>query len=226
VQLLARWEWKKRKADEMPPEIKNKLAYTEQDSLGGQLHQATIYEPLITAVAALVALIVFLPRLPSGATAIAWFLFLLFFALLVRLSWKWFEWTHSLYFFTPYRIIYIHGIVTRKIAMLPITKVTDMRYDRTPGGQLLNYGLFIIESAGQEQALRELNFVPDPDQTYKQIQDWLFGKGTTNVNIIDVNLLHPNKAIPTSVRNWPTRGGSGESGGESRRPWWNDPPAR
>jgi hypothetical protein len=225
VNLPARWEWKKRKPDEMPGDIKDKLAYTETDILGGQLHQASMYEPLGTTLGALLLLIVLLPRVPVGQTQIGWFLFLAFFALLVRLGWKWIEWTHSLYFFTSYRIIYIHGIVTRKIAMLPISKVTDMRYDKTPGGQLLHYGLFIIESAGQEQALRELNFVPDPDQTYKQIQDWLFGKGTTNVNIIDVNLLNPQKAIPTSVRNWPPRG-TGQDGGDGRRPWWNDPPSR
>ena len=226
LKLPHRWVWKHRSPTEMPEEIQGKLAYTETDILGGQVHQATIYEPLLTALGGLVAFIVLGSLVPAGSTGLYGFLFIGFVALLVRLGWKWFEWTHSLFFFTPYRIIYIHGIVTRKIAMLPIGKVTDMRYDRTPAGQLFNYGTFIIESAGQEQALRELNFVPDPDATYKQIFDWLFGKGTTNVNVVDVNMNKPTTAVPVNVRNWPRRlrdedgpwGNNGDGG-----PWWNNP---
>jgi hypothetical protein len=220
--LPHRWAWKKRGPAEMPKEIQGKLAYTETDILGGQVHQATMYEPLFTSILGLLAFIALVPLVPSSAPYVLDLLFLGFLAVLARLAWKWFEWTHSLFFFTPYRIIYIHGIVTRKIAMLPISKVTDMRYDRTPGGQTFGYGTFIIESAGQEQALRELDFVPDPDATYKQIQDWLFGKGTTNVNIVDVNMNQPHKAVPVNVRNLGRRGDAAPTEGDERRPWWTD----
>jgi hypothetical protein len=98
-----------------------------------------------------------------------------------------------------------------------------MRYDRSPNGQLFGYGTFIIESAGQEQALRELDFVPDPDATYKQIQDWLFGKGTTNVNLVDVNMNQPHKAVPVIIRNVQRRGSdAGTPEGDDRRPWWTN----
>ena len=206
-----------RTPDEMPELIKRKLAYTETEILGGQIHQAVMYEPLLTTLGGLLAVILIAPRLPRHSDVILWFLLLGFLALFVRLVAKWAEWTFSLFFFTSYRIIYIHGIVTRKIAMLPLGKVTDMGYDRDPWGQLLGYGTFIIESAGQEQALRTLKFVPQPDDTYRQIVDWLFGKGTTNVNIIDVNMKDPTKAVPVWVRNMRGRGGEG-NGGEA---WWN-----
>jgi hypothetical protein len=203
-----------RTPDEMPELIKRKLAYTETEILGGQIHQAVMYEPLLTTLVALVAIIVVAPRLPNNSDIILWLMLLGFVALVVRLATKWLEWSFSLFFFTSYRIIYIHGIVTRKIAMLPTGKVTDMGYDRDPWGQLLGYGTFIIESAGQEQALRTLNFVPDPDATYRQIVDWLFGKGTTNVNVIDVNMKDPTKAVPVWVRNLRPRGGDGDDA------WW------
>lgn len=206
-----------RTPDEMPELIKRKLAYTETEILGGQLHQAVMYEPLLTTILGLVAVIVITPFVPTHAPVVLLLLILGFVVLLLRLAGKWAEWTFSLYFFTSYRIIYIHGIVTRKIAMLPTGKITDMGYDRDPWGQLFNYGTFIIESAGQEQALRTLNFVPQPDDSYRQIIDWLFGKGTTNVNIIDVTMKDPTKAVPVWVRNM--RGRSGENGG---RAWWND----
>jgi hypothetical protein len=213
----------------MPDYLRGKLAYTEQEILGGQIHQAVMYEPIFTTFVGLVAFIVLLPKIPASSTALGSLLVVAFVAILVRLVWKWIEWTRSLFFFSAYRIIYVHGIVTRKIAMLPMGKVTDMRYDRTPAGQFLDYGMFIIESAGQEQALRELNYVPEPDATYKQIVDWLFGKGTTNVNIIDVNLTKQEKSLPVSVRNLPggrgtgsgTTGPTGTNPGGSTTPWWN-----
>jgi hypothetical protein len=220
ITLPHRWEWKKRSPAEMPHEIQGKLAYTESDILGGQVHQAVMYEPLASTIGGLIAFIVLVPLVPHGAPLLVDALVLGFLALVARLGWKWFEWTHSLFFFTPYRIIYIHGIVTRKLAMLPIGKVTDMRYDRSPNGQLFGYGTFIIESAGQEQALRELDFVPDPDATYKQIQDWLFGKGTTNVNLVDVNMNQPHKAVPVIIRNARRGSDSAAPEGDDRRPWW------
>lgn len=206
-----------RSPDEMPELIKRKLAYTETELLGGQLHQAVMYEPILTTLAGLLVVLIVTPNLPQSATAVVAILMLGFVALFLRLVGKWLEWTFSLYFFSSYRIIYIHGIVTRKIAMLPLGKVTDMRYDRDPWGQVFDYGTFIIESAGQEQALRTLNFVPEPDETYRQVVDWLFGKGTTNVNIIDVNMKDPTKAVPVWVRNMRSRGGEG-----GNRPWWTE----
>jgi hypothetical protein len=215
----------------MPKEIRIKLANTEQSIRGGQVHQATMYEPLLTVCIGLIVLLLLVPRVPPGSTFVIDIIFLAFVALLLRLGWKWFEWHHQLLFFTAYRVIYVHGLVVRKVAMLPMSKVTDMRYDRTPGGQLLGYGTFIIESAGQDQALRTIDHVPEPDETYRHIQNLLFSKGTQNVNVIDVNMLDKRKAIPVEVRTPRRRsgpgGGSGSGGGSSTGgggqtppPWW------
>lgn len=216
----------------MPEYLQGKLAYTESEILGGQIHQAVMYRPILTTLGGVVLFFLLIPRVPVDATFVGDALVLGLIALLGWLAWKWIEWSRSLFFFTAYRIIYVHGIVTRTIAMLPMGKVTDLKYDRTPAGQILDYGNFIIESAGQEQALRELNYVPEPDETYKQIVDWLFGKGTTNVNIIDVNMTKQEKGLPVFVRNIrgggkggaSPAGGSGSSTGqgESRPPWWTE----
>lgn len=221
------WTWRKRTPAEMPKIIRGKLAYTESDILGGQIHQAVMYGPIAITFAGLIAFLVLVPRVPVDPPILGQLLVVSMFGLIGWLIWKWIEWNFTLFFFTSYRIIYIHGIVTRKIAMLPLTKVTDMRYDRTPAGQIFDYGLFIIESAGQEQALRELNYVPEPDTTYKQVVDWIFGKGTQNVNIVDINLTNPAKSLPVSVRHLPRDGdrnggeGGGTTGG-SKPPWWTE----
>jgi hypothetical protein len=68
----------------------------------------------------------------------------------------------------------VHGLLTRKVDIMPMTKVTDMRYDRSLTGQLFGYGVFILESAGQDQALSRINYIPDPDLHYQQISAVIF----------------------------------------------------
>jgi len=58
--------------------------------------------------------------------------------------------------------------------MMPLTKVTDMSFNRPPMGRLLGYGTFIVESAGQDQALRTINHLPYPEQLYLEVCGLLF----------------------------------------------------
>jgi hypothetical protein len=42
--------------------------------------------------------------------------------------------------------------VVKKVNMMPLTKVTDMSFQRSSVGRILGYGEFILESVGQAQA--------------------------------------------------------------------------
>jgi uncharacterized membrane protein YdbT with pleckstrin-like domain len=75
---------------------------------------------------------------------------------------------------TDNRMILVSGFVVRKVAMMPLTRVTDMSFRRSALGRLLGYGEFIIESAGQEQALRTINFLPYPEQLYLEVCGLVF----------------------------------------------------
>ena len=75
---------------------------------------------------------------------------------------------------TNKRMILVSGLVVRKVAMMPLTKVTDMSFQRSLGGRLFGYGEFIIESAGQDQALRNIPFIPYPEQLYVEVCKLLF----------------------------------------------------
>ena len=44
-------------------------------------------------------------------------------------------------------------LVFTDVAMMPLAKVTDLRLSESILGRMLRYGEFIVESAGQEQAL-------------------------------------------------------------------------
>jgi Bacterial PH domain len=62
--------------------------------------------------------------------------------------------------------------------MMPLARVTDMRYQRSPLGRILGYGTFVLESAGQDQALSSINFLPDPDELYREVCELLFNRPT------------------------------------------------
>jgi hypothetical protein len=63
--------------------------------------------------------------------------------------------------------------------MMPLSRVTDMAYNQSPMGRVLNYGTFVLESAGQEQALREVHFLPDPRELYLLFVEEMYGPDPT-----------------------------------------------
>ena len=75
---------------------------------------------------------------------------------------------------TDNRMILVSGFVVRKVAMMPLARVTDMSFRRSALGRLLGYGEFIIESAGQDQALRTINFLPYSEQLYLEVCGLVF----------------------------------------------------
>nr|WP_241744520.1 PH domain-containing protein [Cellulosimicrobium arenosum] len=85
------------------------------------------------------------------------------------------EWRNEWFVATDKRLLLLYGLITHKVAMMPLKKVTDMNYGRSPTGRVLGYGQFLLESAGQDQALRKIDWVAQPDETYRRLCDTLFG---------------------------------------------------
>lgn len=96
------------------------------------------------------------------------------FFLVGRMVWKLFDWRINLFIATDRRLLNTYGLITRKVAMMPLAKVTDMSYVRTIPGKFLGYGSFRLESAGQDQALSTIKYVPKPDETYRLITTEIF----------------------------------------------------
>jgi membrane protein YdbS with pleckstrin-like domain len=92
------------------------------------------------------------------------------------LLWKLARWYVDRFIVTDRRIMLVSGIVARKVAMMPMAKLTDMSYERSTIGVLLGYGTFVLESAGQDQALSRIDYVPSPDQLFAEISELLFGR--------------------------------------------------
>ena len=94
--------------------------------------------------------------------------------LALNLVWKAVNWAVDYFVVTSQRIMLTSGILTRKVAMMPLGKVTDMSFQRSFGGQLFGYGEFIVESAGQDQALRTVDHIPYPEQLYLEVCEMLW----------------------------------------------------
>lgn len=135
-------------------------------------HPAVLIGPsavtLLGLLLAAVVTVTYLHGLIANIIWIAWGL------LFVRFAWKVACWWVNYFVVTSQRLLLATGLLTRKINMMPLTKVTDMSFQRSLAGQMLGFGEFIIESAGQDQALRRVRFIPYPEQLYLLICSMIF----------------------------------------------------
>ncbi|HEX5859843.1 MAG TPA: PH domain-containing protein, partial [Microbacterium sp.] len=97
--------------------------------------------------------------------------------------------------------------IRRKVAMMPLLKVTDMTYDRSLLGRIVGYGTFVLESAGQGQALSVITHVPDADTHYRAICTQLFGPNS------QIRFAPGGPTPPPPVDEGPDGGDGGGGGG-------------
>lgn len=136
-------------------------------------HWAVLFRSVLTTVALIVLAILIGAVFPIPfMQTFAWWIVIV---ALGWLGWVIGEWWVERFIVTDQRVMLISGIVTRKVAIMPLSKVTDMTYERSLLGQMLGYGAFIVESAGQVQALSTIRFIPHPDRLYVQVSEMLFG---------------------------------------------------
>jgi membrane protein YdbS with pleckstrin-like domain len=89
-------------------------------------------------------------------------------------AWSVADWYYDRFILTNKRVMVVKGLVTRNVAMMPLLRVTDMKYEQSPLGRMLNYGTFVLESAGQDQALREVKHLPNPNELYLRVVEEMY----------------------------------------------------
>lgn len=75
---------------------------------------------------------------------------------------------------TNKRLMVTEGVFFRRVGMMPLLRVVDMRYNQTPAGRLLNYGTFELESAGRRNTLRQIVELPNPNELYLRIIEEMY----------------------------------------------------
>jgi len=155
------------------------LLPTERVAISIRRHWAYLAGDTLQAIV-LLFIGVLLARILSGVqyvgTVLIWFCVFVF----LRWAWRIADWFNETLIVTDKRLLLLTGIFYRNVAIMPLVKVTDLTYHRSASGMTFGYGKFVVESAGQDQALSTIDFVPHPDRLYQQISDLLFGgdKGT------------------------------------------------
>jgi hypothetical protein len=137
-------------------------------------HWSMLWEPLLTTAGAFVLALALLVAVdPNVRNDMGW-VWIPFVILGGRLLYKWLEWRARWFVLTDRRLLVLDGFLIHRVAMMPTEKVTDLGYERTPMGQLLGYGTFIFETAGQDQSLDRVTWIPQPDSRYRLIIASLF----------------------------------------------------
>jgi hypothetical protein len=130
----------------------------------------------------------------------------IYFCIFVVARWIWrlVDWNNEVLVVTDKRLLLLTGIFSRKVAIMPLVKVTDLTFYRSSTGLALGYGKFIVESAGQDQALSTIDFVPKPDELYIQISNLLFGgdKGSPGALVTQAQREAEQEADRAARRRW------------------------
>jgi hypothetical protein len=187
-----------------PKELERYLISSEKIIFLIRRHWVILLEPALTALAGLIVVLVVMMKADGNPGHVVDIIAWLWVILLVRLLVHILEWHHELFLATDRRLMLVHGLFTRKVDIMPMAKVTDMRYDRTLTGMFFGYGVYILESAGQDQALSTINFVSNPDLHYQQISQIIFAPSSRRLG---------DKLVPSST-------GSKIPVTEPEQAWW------
>jgi len=103
---------------------------------------------------------------------ILWYAALL---VVLRFAYKVMEWWVERLVVTNKRFVMTTGVFTNKVLMMPITKVTDLTFERSATGRMMGYGTMVVESAGQIQALNRIDYLPQPEEFFDTISELVFG---------------------------------------------------
>ena len=148
----------------------------EQARISVRRHAACLTWPVGRATVAVVALLVLALELPDDTVVVQnvlWWAMVVVLAHLAVVLRSW--WVERLEV-TTQRMLLTQGIFTRTVTMMPLRKVTDLTFTHTPLGRLLGYVTMSVESAGADQALSRLKYLPWGEQLRHDLTALVFTK--------------------------------------------------
>ena len=158
----------------VPASIYRVLLPHERRVITVRFHPAVLIKPVALALAglAVAGLLSTIARLDNtDALVVIWLLWLI---LLIHLLYRIYVWLEDYFVVTSQRLLLATGVVRKSVKMMPLSKVTDMSFNRSAMGRLLGYGTFVVESAGQDQALRTIDHLPYPEQLCLEVCGLIF----------------------------------------------------
>ena len=130
-------------------------------------HHWVVYVlPVLELCIALGVFVVFL----LGPLPVGWLLILVMLALVGHAGWRALSNHMDRFVITTMRVFRVRGVLSRRTATMPISRILDTTLEEPPLGRLLGYGHFVFESAAQHQGLQEIRYVGDPNRRDLTIQ--------------------------------------------------------
>jgi uncharacterized membrane protein YdbT with pleckstrin-like domain len=160
--------------DTVPASVNRYLLPHERQVISVHEHPAVLIGPIALVLAGLAIAGLLTEYVTHGNSTAILVIWLAWVVLLLWLGIKIWDWAVNYFVVTSQRLLLAQGVIVRKVGMLPLAKVTDMSFQRTTIGRILGYGEFIVESAGQDQALRNVKFIPYPEQLYLEVCGLIF----------------------------------------------------
>jgi len=157
-----------------PSDVGKYLLPHEQEVITVRKHPAVLLAPVAWAVLGLVAAALLSETVFRHSSTLTWLVWAAWGLVFLRFLWAALNWAVDYFVITSRRFIETSGLFARKVAMMPLVKVTDMTFNRSVLGRLLGYGTFILESAGQDQALSTVDHIPYPEQLYLEVCSLIF----------------------------------------------------
>ena len=162
-----------------PREIDEYLLPTERRVIRVRQHWAVMAKDLIQTGLFILLMVVIQTYLQPDPL-IHNLTFYMSLAAVVRFTVQAIQWFAERIVITDKRVMRSTGLLNFKLGMMPLSKVTDLSFDRNLAGRMLGYGTLIVESAGQDQAFREIDYLPRPEEIYEALSELVFGeKGRT-----------------------------------------------
>ena len=160
--------------DTVPASVNRYLLPHERQVITVHKHPAVLIRPIFEVLIGLAIAGWLSNSVAHGNGTVLLVIWILWALLLLRLGIKILDWSVDYFVVTSQRFVLATGVITRKVNMMPLSKVTDMSFQRTTLGRILGYGEFILESAGQDQALRVVDHIPYPEQLYLEVCGLIF----------------------------------------------------
>lgn len=150
------------------PDIRRHLLREEGEVVVDEVrkHPVAYARPALEVLLALVLLIGF----PFVDLDLAWFPFLLAAGIAAHAAWLTLCARMDVFVITNMRVFRIHGVLSQQLATMPLSRILDITVAKPLIGRILGYGHFIFESAAQEQGLRDIRHVGQPDDRDLAIQ--------------------------------------------------------
>jgi uncharacterized membrane protein YdbT with pleckstrin-like domain len=158
----------------VPASVYKHLLPHERQVITVRFHPAVLIRPVAEVLGGLAIAGLVSTTIAHGNGAVILIIWLAWLVLVGRLLIKIFNWLEDYFVVTSQRMLLATGIFTRTVNMMPLSKVTDMSFRRSTMGRLLGYGEFVVESAGQDQALRRVDHLPYPEQLYLEVCGLIF----------------------------------------------------